>query len=276
VKNKKVVLFLLFTFLWSWINWTIALHYLKTNPVQNGTNYFIRFFFLGAYGPTLSAIIMTITFDGVGTLRALMIRLFAWKASPKLYFTIFALPVLFMFLGIGLYYLFIGPVGNFSLSKISSIPFILGSMLLAGPLGEELGWRGYLLPMLRRNYSSTMSSFIIGVIWFCWHIPLFFAPFGTLVSNGQITPLNVSIYFVATICLSCIFTYLANITSGSIFIAILTHTSVNAGLALIFFSNLNTSQSHRLVFTFTMILLVLFTLFIGNKTAFRFEEDAKS
>jgi len=39
-------------------------------------------------------------------------------------------------------------------------------------LGEELGWRGYLLPKLRRFFSDRIALFITGAIWGIWHLPV--------------------------------------------------------------------------------------------------------
>ncbi|MEG0855452.1 MAG: CPBP family intramembrane glutamic endopeptidase [Terrisporobacter sp.] len=51
--------------------------------------------------------------------------------------------------------------------------------LLIGPiiniivtLGEELGWRGYLLQKLCKQYSAQKSIIISGVIWGIWHAPI--------------------------------------------------------------------------------------------------------
>jgi membrane protease YdiL (CAAX protease family) len=39
-------------------------------------------------------------------------------------------------------------------------------------LGEELGWRGYLLPRLMERFSPRNAVLITGVIWGIWHAPM--------------------------------------------------------------------------------------------------------
>lgn len=47
-------------------------------------------------------------------------------------------------------------------------------MIIRGPLGEELGWRGYLLNELNTRFSRLKSALITGIIWSVWHLPLWF------------------------------------------------------------------------------------------------------
>lgn len=42
---------------------------------------------------------------------------------------------------------------------------------LAKALGEEIGWRGFLVPTLFKTMSYTRVSLIVGVIWAVWHYP---------------------------------------------------------------------------------------------------------
>jgi Type II CAAX prenyl endopeptidase Rce1-like len=43
---------------------------------------------------------------------------------------------------------------------------------LASALGEEIGWRGFLVPELFKNIGFTGTALISGVVWACWHYPL--------------------------------------------------------------------------------------------------------
>jgi len=55
-----------------------------------------------------------------------------------------------------------------------SLPVTLLLCLFAGPLGEELGWRGYLRVELDKKYSFIQASIVAGVIWAFWHAILWF------------------------------------------------------------------------------------------------------
>ena len=42
--------------------------------------------------------------------------------------------------------------------------------------GEEFGWRGYLLPRLRRSTSPAAAVGLMTAAWGSWHLPMFFVP----------------------------------------------------------------------------------------------------
>lgn len=50
--------------------------------------------------------------------------------------------------------------------------------LVWGPMGEELGWRAYMLNQLQKKYSPLKSALIIAIIWGFWHTPLWFLTSG--------------------------------------------------------------------------------------------------
>ena len=49
-----------------------------------------------------------------------------------------------------------------------------GSILIASlsASGEEIGWRGFLWPLLRRTSGYWWTSLVVGLIWWLYHLPL--------------------------------------------------------------------------------------------------------
>ena len=265
MNRKKLFVFLILTFLWSWIFWIIGLNYLSVGINQESIGKFLVFFFVGVYGPTISAIITTLFFDGLIGVFELIKKLFIWKVPLKYYVYLILLPLIFVIIGIVLYSQFIGEIGGFDKMAYLSIPTILLAGLYAGPLGEELGWRGFLLSEFQKKNSNLKSAIIIGFIWFIWHIPLWWAPFGTLVSGEPISLIPVITYFTMLICLSIIITWLVINSKGSVLIAILFHLSINAGIALLFYPELN--MDFKKVHLLSSIGMLIFTgfLIVKNK-----------
>jgi membrane protease YdiL (CAAX protease family) len=46
----------------------------------------------------------------------------------------------------------------------SVLPLVFINLIM-GPLGEELGWRGFLYPILKSSYGWMGAALIVGVIW---------------------------------------------------------------------------------------------------------------
>ena len=90
--------------------------------------------------------------------------------------------------------------------------------VLQGPLGEELGWRGYLLPRLLRQHSPLTASVVLGIIWAAWHFEIFFHS----VSAD-------ALFFASAVALSILMTVLFLHTRGSVLLAIIMHGSVIPG-----------------------------------------------
>ena len=97
--------------------------------------------------------------------------------------------------------------------------------------GEEWGWRGYLLPKLRKQLPLIPTLLISGIIWGLWHAPL------TAVGHnyGMGYP-GFPFTGIAMMCLFCItlgvFMSYVTLKTGSCIPAILSHGAVNGFAAL--------------------------------------------
>ena len=105
-----------------------------------------------------------------------------------------------------------------------NIPILITFSTFTICLGEEFGWRGYLLRRLRRTMSWRAASIVIGVVWALYHLPL------VIFSNSGVFPLGVAAtYSIAVIGLSVPFTWFAvRARRGSVIVPCLLHAALNA------------------------------------------------
>jgi membrane protease YdiL (CAAX protease family) len=101
---------------------------------------------------------------------------------------------------------------------------------LTSGLGEEIGWRGFLVPELSRNIGFTGTALVSGVVWSCWHYPLLI--WGDY-NSGTPTWYGLSCFTVLVISISFVFAWL-RLKSGSLWTAALLHTSHNLYVQAIF------------------------------------------
>jgi len=98
-------------------------------------------------------------------------------------------------------------------------------------LGEEIGWRGLLVPELAKRYSFTATSLITGVIWAVWHYPVLL--FGGYNNAGAPLWFGLSCFTVSVIGISFAFTWL-RLKSGSVWPPMLLHASHNTLIQAVF------------------------------------------
>ena len=93
----------------------------------------------------------------------------------------------------------------------------------ASALGEEIGWRGLLVPQLARTFSYTTTALASGCVWALWHFPLLiFADY----NSGTPTWYALSCFAVMVISISFVFAWM-RLKSGSLWTAALLHGSHN-------------------------------------------------
>jgi len=143
------------------------------------------------------------------------------------------------------------------------VPWILFELLTNG---EEMGWRGYILPRLQAKYNALVSSLFLGVIWSVWHLP---KSLGTGLNKDQ------SFLWYTLFCLAAaiLYTWLYNNSRGSLLLVVLFHASQNtAGIFLpeSFAKPDGVVQNMEIVLY--IIAAVVVTLVTGAKRLSRTEE----
>ena len=114
-------------------------------------------------------------------------------------------------------------IGNYAICLIATV---------LGCYGEEIGWRGFMLPELNKKYSLFISSLIVGVFWGIWHM------------RFQIGLSAFGLFVLGVICYSFLISWLCGKTKGNIFVAIVFHMSINM-CSLILFENIISDISEQ-------------------------------
>jgi|SRR6185312_6651555 len=101
---------------------------------------------------------------------------------------------------------------------------------MATALGEEIGWRGFLVPELAKQMSYTRLSILSGIIWAAWHAPLLlFADYNAGTNRWY----ALSCFAVMIVSLSFIVAWL-RLKSGSLWTAAVMHASHNLFVQTVF------------------------------------------
>ncbi|MFW6289013.1 MAG: CPBP family intramembrane glutamic endopeptidase [Spirochaetota bacterium] len=246
---KRFVLFTLLTFTISWALWTpviaVGLH---TTETPAGAILFL----LGGFGPSVAGAIFIVRGGGG---RELASRIFSPRRNGLLEISValLAYPAVFA-VSVGASRLFGAEAPGFAglAGMLGSPGAFIGNVVLVvllGPLSEEVGWRGFALEEAQTRYSPIPASLLLGVVWWAWHLPLFFME-GTLHESQGLLSAFTAGYLFTVLGYSGLFTWLYNRSKRSILVAIAAHFSVNMTIAV-------ASPFEGSVFAIAAVLLLL-------------------
>ena len=185
---------------------------------------------LGALSSSLAGIILVVVEGRRGGLRELLSRFLIWRVGLQWWAVALFFAVLPSVAALYLFDLLGGPPVDWSgLPPLYNVVPMFIFLTIAAGIGEEFGWRGFLLPRLQTRHNALVSSLIIGVMWAIWHIPQYFIQ-GTfqhhLQSEGGLLPAILG-YSVFVIVSSIWFTWIFNNTRGSVLLAAVMHGASN-------------------------------------------------
>jgi hypothetical protein len=179
---------------------------------------------LGVLGPLVAAVVLTAREGGRARLRSLLGRIVRWRVAPVWYGVVLLGPVLLYLATLALEVALGGQPPSFG-ALAGALPTVLvyaALMVVLVSLGEEVGWRGYALPALQARHGALLASVVLGTMWALWHLPLFFNP-DMFYSNMPFV-----VQLAIQVPMAILFTWVFNSTGGSVLMAILLHSMINA------------------------------------------------
>lgn len=175
LKSRPLLSYILIAYGWTWLA-VLPVLLERRGFVSLGLPH--QFEAVGAFGPFVAAFVVM---RATGAGREFLARLTRWRLGGGWW--AFTLLTPLVFLGAAL---FIGawrgdgaPLwGGLSTSAAASMAgfmdlLIVGSLLQS--LGEEPGWRGYMVPKLRERRGPLVTSLLVFPVWVLWHMPFFLA-----------------------------------------------------------------------------------------------------
>lgn len=183
---------------------------------------------VGTFGPSTAALLVVAGSTGRAGVRALLRRLTTGREAGTSVLLAALAPVVVVVTALGVHRALGGTVGPLGwASPWVPVVAVIYVLVLGGPLGEELGWRGYALDALERRLAPLGASLAIGVAWTLWHLPLFFID-GTVQHD-----LPIALFAWQIMATSILYTWLVHRAHGSLLPALVLHTSFNATLGLL-------------------------------------------
>lgn len=182
---------------------------------------------VGSWTPNIAAfIVLGLVLRERGGIRRLLGGWAKWRVGIRWYGAALS-PLLIALLTAGVF----RAMGRIPIEPMQPVGLqLLSSLLLSivtGAMGEELGWRGFLLARLQQRFNALTSSLIVGLIWALWHLPLWSLP-----GLGW-DAIPYWAFALIAVSSSVLFTFILNNAAGSLLLASITHLSINFGMGAV-------------------------------------------
>lgn len=174
--DSRIIRYVILTWIVSWALWTPGILHSFGMALGFPGSFAMT---LGNFMPSILGVVFIGASRSKADLKDLVKRTFARKPSWGWgLYTVFLMPAI-----LGVSYLVAQMLGGMAFDSVlwpflqgrlwQIFPMILYFVVFQGPLGEEIGWRGFLLPGLLRRYDPYRASLVVGIIWSVWHLPKF-------------------------------------------------------------------------------------------------------
>lgn len=223
IARNQLIYFLLVSFTISW-SLTVPLALQAQGIIPTHISFSLHY--VSGFGPLLAAFIVAALSEGKQGLKELLNSILKWQVGIRWWLVALSPGFVLLLVSAGMHLIQGEGLSPTMLAKIDYFPSLgMGTALfwiLTFGLGEETGWRGFVLPRLQRHRSALGATVILWVFWSLWHLPLFFYMYAIPVLPGLLIGLLAG---------SIVFTWIYNSTEGSVFMTILFHGLFNYATA---------------------------------------------
>ncbi|WP_342379502.1 type II CAAX endopeptidase family protein [Bacillus thuringiensis] len=140
----------------------------------------------------------------------------------------------------------------FTVSSWGILIYFFVKNFLAGPLGEELGWRGFAQIELQKKYSPLKASIIIGFWWGMWHLPIWF----TTGFVGMDLIKYILFFMISIISIKIVMTAFYNLNQNLI-IPIIIHQSFNFFIGIINGNLINLIMYNAIFYLVVAVVMIV-------------------
>jgi membrane protease YdiL (CAAX protease family) len=224
LRTHPLLAFFALTFLLSWAIWVpMALDHYGLFPVRLDAGFVMIFRLFGTLGPAASAILVSLLIGGRPAVRALLGQIGRWRVGLKWYAVAALVFPALLLASAFIYSLLPGAAPLPAVEVTAGSMAVVMVIMTISVLGEEIGWRGFALPLLQDRWTALVSSLLLGTIWTAWHLP-FWTVLGELETFGPGYWLMSWAFIMAgSICI----TWLMNNTGNSLLMVVLFHWGYN-------------------------------------------------
>lgn len=224
--------------------------------------------YLAAFGPTVGALIVTASTAGGQGLRELWSRIIKWRVRwGYAVFAVFSPIAFFLFADLVARLVKGEWLDLHLLGQANYLPYlgwgVLPLWLITFGFGEEIGWRGFVLPRLQKSMSVQRATLFLALLWVLWHTPAFFY-LDTFESLGGL--IIIPGFIVGVLFGAVLLTWLYNGTGGSIFMVAVWHALFDLVTA--------SEAGQDIVPILTTVGVIIWALFVANTEkpwGFRFQ-----
>ena len=179
-----------------------------------------------AYSSSLAALFVSALLPGIRPVE-LFKQVLVWRVSLNWYLLALLGPLVLVLLATLLFVLTGGSVSSqiLVMPAASALGSLIGP-LIAGSLGEEIGWRGFAQNLLQKRHNVLVASLIVGVLWATWHSwPL-------LVPGSDVGGLDVAETYIRLVATAVIYGWMY-MRTGSLLLIMLAHAGHNIAIDLL-------------------------------------------